>query len=177
MKSRRTKWTRDLWNICWNQIPSRRVRKLLLKRNVPELGEDVYVGLGVKFYDPWNLKVAQRSLINAHCIIDARGGGVTIGCDVDIGTETHIWTLEHDPNDVDHGTRGGPVTIEDHVWIATRATILPGVTIERGAVVACGSVVTKDVAANSIVAGVPAKVIGERNNPLTYKLNYNPRFR
>lgn len=177
MKLRRMKWMRDIWNIFWNQIPSRRIRKLLLKRNAPGLEKDVYVGLGVKFYDPWNLKVADRSLINANCIIDARGGDVTIGEDVDIGTETHIWTLEHDPNHADHGTRGGPVTIEDHVWVATRVTILPGITIGRGAVVACGSVVTKDVAANSIVAGVPAKVIGTRDNPLTYKLNYNPRFR
>ena len=121
--------------------------------------------------------LSDRSVLNNGCVIDARGGTVTIGHDVDVGAETHIWTLEHDPNDADHGTRGGTVTIEDHVWVATRVTILPGVTIGRGAVVACGSVVTKDVAANSIVAGVPAKVIGERNNPLTYKLNYNPRFR
>ena len=111
------------------------------------------------------------------CIIDARGGKVTIGGDVDVGTESHIWTLEHDPNDNDHGTKGGAVTIEDHVWIASRVTILPGVTIGRGAVVACGSVVTKDVPEKSIVAGVPAKVIGTRENDLQYELNFSPRFR
>lgn len=110
-------------------------------------------------------------------MIDARGGKVTIGEDVDIGAETHIWTLEHDPHDADHSTKGGPVMIEDHVWIATRVTILPGVTIGRGAVVACGSVVTKDVPAMAIVAGIPAKTIGQRDNPLTYQLNYSPRFR
>ena len=54
-----------------------------------------------------------------------------------------------------------PVTIEDDVWIGDRATII-GVTIGRGAVVAAGAVVTKDVAPNTIVGGVPAKVIRQR---------------
>jgi maltose O-acetyltransferase len=96
---------------------------------------------------------------------------------VDIGTHTHIWTLEHDPSDPLHGTKAGPVTIEDHVWISSRVTVLPGVTIGRGAVVAAGAVVTKDVPERAIVAGVPAKVIGQRDNPLTYRLSFNPRFR
>jgi acetyltransferase-like isoleucine patch superfamily enzyme len=54
------------------------------------------------------------------------------------------------------------VTIEDDVWIGTNATILPGVTIGRGSIVAAGSVVTKSVPPNVIVAGVPARLIGER---------------
>ena len=52
-----------------------------------------------------------------------------------------------------------PVVIEDDVWIGTHAVILPGVTIGHGAVVGAGSVVTRDVAANAIVAGVPARII------------------
>ena len=51
------------------------------------------------------------------------------------------------------------------------------ITIGRGAVVAAGAVVTKDVPPMAIVAGVPAKIIGRRNNPLTYKLSFAPRFR
>ena len=114
---------------------------------------------------------------NPDCHLDGRGGELNIGEDVDIGPWTHIWTLQHDPNDPNHGTKEGAVTIGDHVWIASRATILPGVTIGRGAVVACGSVVTKNVPELAIVAGIPAKVIGERKNPLKYELNYYPRFR
>ena len=116
-------------------------------------------------------------LLIAKCIIDARGGEIHVGESTDIGLQTNIWTLEHSPNDEKHGTMGAPVIIEDHVWIATRVTILPGVKIGRGAVVATGSVVTKNVAALDIVAGVPAKVIGKRTNDLQYKLNYNPRFK
>jgi len=172
-----TKWKRDFWNLCGCRIPSRRLRRFLLTRLLGHINSSSFVGLGTKFFDPWNISIADRSVINAGCIIDARGGEVVIGCDTDIGTETHIWTLEHDPNDPEHRTRGSGVTIEDHVWIATRVTILPGVTIGRGAVIACGSVVTKDVPEKAIVAGVPAKVIGQRDNPLSYELNYHPRFR
>lgn len=137
----------------------------------------VHVGLKVNFYSPWNIHLDQRCVINSGCILDARGGPLKIGEDVDIGTETHIWTLEHDPHDDSHATKGAGVEILDHAWIASRVTILPGITIGRGAVVACGSVVTKDVPELSIVAGVPAKEIGVRKNSLEYKLNFNPRFR
>jgi acetyltransferase-like isoleucine patch superfamily enzyme len=54
-----------------------------------------------------------------------------------------------------------PVVIGNHVWIATNAIILPGVTIGEGAIVACGAVVTKDVPPHCLVAGVPARVVRE----------------
>ena len=177
MSGRLTKWKRDLWNLWWCKIPSRRIRYWLLRRILGSHQNSVYVGLGVRLNNPWDIELSEHCVINANCIIDARGGRVLVGADTDIGEQTHIWSLQHDPNDPQHGTQGGSVTIGDHVWIATRVTILPGVTIGRGAVVACGSVVTKDVAENAIVAGVPAKPIGTRDNPLDYQLNYNPRFK
>jgi maltose O-acetyltransferase len=62
--------------------------------------------------------------------------------------------------------------IEDYVWIGTRATILPGVRIGQGAVVAAGAVVTNDVMAFSVVGGVPAKIIGKRSEGLLYSTYY-----
>ena len=54
--------------------------------------------------------------------------------------------------------------------------ILPGVTIGQGAVIACGSVVTKDIPPRVIAGGIPAKIIGQRNNQLKYELYYRPLF-
>ncbi|MDH6066721.1 hypothetical protein NWP26_05500 [Chrysosporum ovalisporum APH033B] len=64
--------------------------------------------------------------------------------------------------------------IGNRAWIAYRVIILPGVTIGEGAVVGAGAVVTKDVEAYTIVAGNPARVIGQRSANLTYQLNYFP---
>ncbi len=87
-----------------------------------------------------------------------------------------IWTMEHDPQDPLYRVKGGPVIIEDYVWISCRVVILPGVTIGEGAVVAAGAVVTKDVAPYTIVGGVPAKEIGTRTKDLRYRLQFHKAF-
>ncbi|MFC6639871.1 acyltransferase [Sulfitobacter sediminilitoris] len=66
--------------------------------------------------------------------------------------------------------------MEDYAWISCRVTILPNVRIGRGAVVAAGAVVTKDVPQFAIVAGVPAVVIGERERNLKYQLDFHKPF-
>lgn len=109
-------------------------------------------------------------------MLDGRAAELIIGDNVDIAQETNIWTLEHDVNDDNHRVVPGRVVIEDHVWIASRVTILPNVHIGRGAVIASGAVVTKDVPPKAIVGGVPAKIIGIRENELTYVNNYKPLF-
>lgn len=122
------------------------------------------------------IEIGDNCVINALCLLDGRGGTLKIGNNVDIARETNIWTLQHDPQDDYHIHCGGDVIIEDYAWIASRVTILPGVKIGRGAVVASSAVVTKDVPAMTIVGGVPAKKIGERNSKLLYKVNHRPLF-
>ena len=99
-----------------------------------------------------------------------RGGKIIIGNCVDIAQEVRIWTLQHDYNSTDYKAVGNDVKIEDYAWIASRCTILPGVRIGKGAVVATGAVVTKDVLDYTVVGGIPARKIGVRNRDLTYKL-------
>jgi len=70
-----------------------------------------------------------------------------------------------------------PIVIEDYVWIGVGATILPGVKLGKGAVVAAGAVVTKDVSPFSVVAGIPAKQIALRPDNLNYKCNANGLFK
>lgn len=166
-----------LFNSILGRWPSRRLRRIFLRRLLGEFGAGSFVGIRTQLADPWSIYLSRRAVVNHDCHLDGRGGSLTIGEDVDIGPYTHIWTLEHDPNDANHGTKQGPVKIEHHVWIASRVTIMPGVTIGHGAVVAAGAVVTRDVPPLSIVAGIPAKKIGVRKNDLTYKIKYNPRWR
>jgi maltose O-acetyltransferase len=113
-------------------------------------------------------RIGDYCWINRRCTLDFRGG-LTIGSNVSISPEVAILTGSHDMNDPKFKLVDFPVVIEDYVWIGTRATVLPNVTIGRGAVVAAGSVVTRDVAPMTIVAGVPAKPVGMRE----VELNYN----
>jgi len=94
-------------------------------------------------------------------------GGVTIGDRTLVGFRTFIVSDNHTvpprPARIfDAGHTPRPVVIERDVWIGANCTILPGVTIGEGAVVAAGSVVTKSVSAFTVVGGVPARVIRER---------------
>ena len=86
---------------------------------------------------------------------------VTIGHRVRIGPYAMIVDTDfHDPYTRSSRQAGVPVVIDDDVWIGAKASVLKGVRIGRGAIVGVGSVVTRDVAAFSIVAGAPARVIG-----------------
>jgi acetyltransferase-like isoleucine patch superfamily enzyme len=69
---------------------------------------------------------------------------------------------------------GGPVEIGPRAWIAYQAIVLPGLRIGEGAVVAAGSVVSRDVEPFAIVAGSPARKVGERNPDLRYHLSFDP---
>ena len=158
-------------------IPFHFVRKFFIKKLIRNLGSNSNFLLGVEIKNGQNILIGENVVINKKVLLDGRGGELFIGNNVDIGQETNIWTMEHDPSSDFHATKGGDVIIEDFVWIASRVTILPGVKIGRGAVIATGAVVAKDVPSMAIVGGVPAKVIGIRSSKLLYKLNYKPWFK
>jgi len=159
------------------KFPSHTIRLFFIRRVIKSIGKGSFVCMGVEFKGySGNITIGDNSVVNTKVILDSRGGELSIGDNVDIGQETNIWTLQHDPDNDFHDTKGGSVIIEDYVWIATRVTILPGVKIGRGAVVAANSVVTKDVPEMAIVAGVPARVISYRKSKLKYTLKYRPFF-
>jgi len=87
------------------------------------------------------------------------GNNVLIGPNVVISSASHNvdYRIRNRDNDMD--ITGAPVVIEDNVWIGANVTVMPGVTIGRHSVVGAGSVVTRDVPPDTIVAGVPAKVV------------------
>jgi maltose O-acetyltransferase len=135
------------------------------------------IHLGCRFDAAIHLQLGRNSVINSGCRIDTRET-ICIGSNVAIASEVIILTADHNINAPDFAGRVRPVIINDYVWIGTRAMILPGVVLGEGCVVAAGAVVTKDVSPHEIVAGVPAKKIGQRENlnPFTYQTNYKRLF-
>lgn len=106
-----------------------------------------------------NLKLGKNVFINAGCQFQDQGG-ITIGEGTLVGPKTVIATLNHHQNPAKRANLiPKPVVIGKNVWIGANVTILPGVTIGDGAIIAAGAVVNKDVEANTIVGGVPAKYI------------------
>lgn len=151
-------------------IPFHYVRNLYIRRFIGALGNDTELCRNIDMRSPRRVKIGNHTTINKRVVLDGRGGMLRIGDCVDIAQDSRIWTLQHDYNSPDYTAVGKDVTIEDYVWIASGVTVLPGVTIGKGAVVATGAIVTKDVAPYAIMAGIPAKKIGERSHNLTYTL-------
>jgi acetyltransferase-like isoleucine patch superfamily enzyme len=119
------------------------------------------------------ISIGNNSVVNARCRLDNRGT-ITIGNNVSISSDVIILTADHDMDSVDFSGRNKQVIIEDYVWLGTRSIILPGITIGKGAVVAAGSLVTKNILPYQVVAGVPAKFIKDRK---IKDLHYNPTYK
>lgn len=172
-------FVKGLWLLLSSVIfsfPCWQLRRLLLKATLGHFGKHCFFLRGIAVTNPQNVFVGDHVVINKKVMLDGRFAKLVIGNNVDIAQETNIWTLEHDVNDDCHCVKGGEVVIDDYVWIASRVTILPNVHIGKGAVVAAGAVVTKDIPSMEIWGGVPARKIGVRRNSLTYKNNYSPWF-
>lgn len=108
-----------------------------------------------------NIKVGKGVFINSGCCFQDQGG-IEIGDNTLIGQQVVIATLNHDFLPEKRGNMTpSPVKIGKNVWIGAHATILPGITIGDGSIIAAGAVVTKNVPENVIVAGVPAKILKE----------------
>lgn len=138
-----------------------------------KLCSDVVIYYGAEIRDPEKIEIGEGSVIGDNSILDGRNG-IIIGRNVVFASNVSIWTEQHDHRDPwfrVETQKKTPVVIDDRVWIGPNSIILHSVHIGEGAVIAAGAVVTKDVPPFSIVAGIPAKVIGERNHDLKYVLD------
>ena len=109
-----------------------------------------------------NIEIKEGSYINKECLLDAKGGNITIGKNVGIGYRCQLLTTNHSYTDKKKRTGkviASDITIGDGCWIGAGSIINPGVTIGDGCVIASGSVVTRDCISNGLYAGVPAKMI------------------
>ena len=147
---------------CVGHIPSHHIRRFFYRLGGMSIGKGSAIHTGATFYDSRNISIGQDTIIGENAVLDGRGK-LQIGNHVDIASEVMIYNSEHDLESEHFDPITANVFIGDYVFIGPRAIILPGVTIGKGAVVGAGAVVTKNVAQNTIVGGVPAKEIKKRD--------------
>lgn len=181
-------------------IPSHSVRLFLYRYFFRVcVGRDTTIHWRAEFNNPAGISIGHNTIIGNDAFLDGRFKRVgvkgehklsgylaqlsgrtarplTIGNNVSIAGEVRIYTMEHDIESSDFAEVGAPVVVDDYVVIGTRVTVLPGVHIGKGAVIASGAVVTQDVAPYTVVGGVPAKFIKDRNKQLNYTLKFARLF-
>ena len=144
-------------------IPIHFIRKIFYIISGVKMPFDSTIHIGANFFNPSNITIGHDTIIGDHCFLDGRAP-LKIGSHVGIASQVLIYNDEHDIHSLDYGNSFGPVEIGDYVFIGPRAIILPNIKIGKGAIVAAGAVVTKDIPDFEIWGGVPAKKINDRSN-------------
>ena len=136
-------------------------RAIILKKLIPEISKGVYIRPPFHVDYGFNIKIGPETEFNMNCVI-LDCARVEIGAKCLFGPGVQIFTVGHPleaklrETGVEHAK---PITIGRNVWIGGGAILLPGVLVGENAVIGAGSVVTKDVPPNTLVAGNPAKII------------------
>lgn len=151
-------------------IPSHHVRRFVYRALGAEIGKNVVFHFKTEIRGIHRLRIGNGTIIGDNALLAAQRG-LTIGENVNISSNVSIYSGAHDHRDpffrsTPRTTR--PITIGDRVWIGSNAVILTGANIGEGAVCCAGCVVTKDVEPFAVVAGIPARKIGERPRDLRY---------
>ena len=131
--------------------------------------------LHAEVFSPGRLRMGRGSIVGRHCLLDARGG-ITLGRDVNMSSYVRVMTAKHLVQDPKFTADFAPVVLGDRVWCGLGATVLGGVEIGEGAVVAAGAVVTRNIEPFTIVGGVPAQPIAARTDDLDYAITYRPNW-
>lgn len=163
---RRDYLRRALWALCqplwrWSPRWCWRWRNGLLHLFGARVSPGVRIYPSARLIQPWHVRIGDRSLISWKATLYALGP-IQIGADCVISQGAHLCAGSHDPHDPSFPLIRPPIRVHDGVWIAAEAFIGPGVTLGQRAVVGARSVVCRDVPAGAIVAGNPARPIGER---------------
>lgn len=149
------------------------------KARLRHLGKGTKISPTAFFKYPEMIQIGDHSFINHLCSIWASpGGAITIGNNVLFGPSTSVISSNHGvaPGELirNQPGRDAPVTIGDDVWLGANVVVTAGVSIGDGAVVGAGAVVTRNLPPMSICAGVPARVIGYRQQPESSTVTHSP---
>jgi acetyltransferase-like isoleucine patch superfamily enzyme len=157
-------------------VPSHHFRRFMYRHIFGmRLGKGSIIHWQARFFDLPGIQIGDYCNMGNNAFLDGRRG-IKIGNFVDTGSEVMIYTLQHNIDSPTFDVEGGPVMIEDYVYLGPRVIILPNVRIGRGAVVGAGAVVTKDVPEYAVMGGVPAKFIRERGHDLNYRPDFEMPF-
>lgn len=142
------------------------IRFALLKTIAISCGDNVSIQPDCYLFFPERMEIGNNVSLHPMCYLDAVGG-ISIGNDVSIAHGTTVMSSSHMYNNYDIPIKDQEyvvekTVIEDNVWVGAKVTILCGKHIGTGAVIGAGAVVTRDIAPNTVNAGVPAKAIRER---------------
>jgi acetyltransferase-like isoleucine patch superfamily enzyme len=150
-----------LWNDWLTWLPGNRLRCALLRSLLgASIGERTVLWRGVKVdgNSYGRIRIGRDCQIPRGALFNATAG-LTIGDGVFLGHDVSFHCADHDIDSPGMPARYAPIVIGDGAWIASKASVLKGVTVGEGAVVAYGAVVTRDVPRLAVVAGVPAKFV------------------
>ena len=161
------------FNSVGTNVPSHRLRQAWLRALGVRIGTDTAIYMGTTVFAHKNLVIGDRCVIAERCVLDARGG-ITLEDDVVLGSDVHLRTAEHDPASPSFEARYDPIVLQKYSWLGTRSTVLGGVTVGYGAVVAACALANKDVPEYTIVGGIPARAIGKRAQDLDYDPTARP---
>lgn len=154
-------------------IPSNMLRKLIYSMLCGRIESKVSIHFKTEIRCPRNLRIGEGTIIGDNALLDARRC-LTFGKNVNLSSNVSIYTLQHDHRDPFfkcNEDKKMSVEIDDRAWLGSNVIVLPGVHIGEGAVCCAGSVVTKDVPPYTVVAGIPAKKVGERPRVLKYEFS------
>lgn len=164
-------FTRKMKNAAWRitnavifplTLRSHGIRRLLLKAFGARIAVTVRISSRCRIEYPDNLVIGANSSIGHNCYLQGLDR-IVIGQNVCISDSASVLTGSHDLSSPGFALYTRPVQLEDGVWLAFGATVLPGVTMGRGAVAGAGAVVSRSVGAWTVLVGNPARQVGKRS--------------
>jgi putative colanic acid biosynthesis acetyltransferase WcaF len=165
--SRRNRLARVLWGVACTLLfrytprPLHGWRAAVLRCFGARIGRDCHIYPKSRIWAPWNLRCEDGAAIADEAII-YNAAEVHLGVHAIVSQQAYLCTATHDIDDPAFPMIAAPIHVHRYAWVCARASVLPGVSVREGAVLALGSVASRDLEAWTVYAGVPAAAVRQR---------------